>query len=91
MKVIVFHSEHCGPCSVHMKNIEQVKSQYPDVTFEEVLTDDEKNDKIVKAFGIRSNPTTIFLADESNPKSGISVQGLMSIDKLKLTLDTLKK
>lgn len=90
MKVIVFHSEHCGPCSVHMKNIEQVKSQYPNVTFEEVLTDDEKNDKLVAAFEIRSNPTTVFLTDENNPKSGIKVVGLMTVDKLKMTIDTLK-
>lgn len=89
MKVLVFHSNHCGPCKVHMKNIEKLKSQYPEVGFEEILTDSDENESLVDKYGIRTNPTTVFIPNDDS-KSIIRISGLMTIDKIKEVIDANK-
>jgi thioredoxin len=57
--LIDFWAEWCGPCRVMSPVIDQISSDYPDVTFAKVNVDDEG--ELANMFGIQSIPTFYML------------------------------
>ena len=56
-----FTAPWCGPCRQLAPIMEQVKPQFPNVTFETIDVDDHKD--VATKYGIRSIPTIVIEKD----------------------------
>ena len=56
--IIDFYAEWCGPCKVLSKTLEALVSEYPDIKFFKLNTDENENTP--KKLKINSLPTVLF-------------------------------
>jgi thioredoxin 1 len=78
-KIIKFGAEWCQPCKVMQPHFDSFKESKSDGAVEIQAVDVDENRDLVKEYGIRSIPTTIFI------KGGTEVErvtGMQSTDAL---------
>lgn len=78
VKVLKFGAEWCPPCGTLSPIIEKLKSEMPDVEFEDVDIDSQY--ELAVEHGIDSVPTLIFFKDGERRGSMV---GLYSVDKIR--------
>ena len=60
--IIDFWAEWCGPCKSYGPVFEKVASEYPDIVFGKVNTEEQQ--ELAGYFQIRSIPTTVILKEQ---------------------------
>ena len=56
--VVDFYANWCGPCKMLRPNLEEIASQYPEISF--VSIDVDKEDELSREYGIYSIPCLIL-------------------------------
>ena len=62
IKVLRFTAPWCGPCKTMVPVFDQLKKEFPDVTFEAINVDE--NGDLTQAYSISGIPTMVFLKDD---------------------------
>ncbi|WP_313691960.1 thioredoxin family protein [Halorarum halobium] len=57
-----FYADWCGPCKTQDPILEELESEYPDVSFEKV--DVEENQDVANQYQVRSLPTLVVENDD---------------------------
>lgn len=87
--IILFHSTNCKPCIAMSALVEQVRPAYASkVIFIDVVTNNSANANLVRRAGIRSIPTTFFVAASGEGRGYV---GLMKEEDLRAELDKLAR
>ncbi len=76
--VVDFYANWCGPCKMLRPILEEIASQYPEISF--VSIDVDKEDELSREYGIYSIPCLILFKNGLEEKR---VVGLKSKDELK--------
>jgi thioredoxin 1 len=78
LKVTKFSATWCGPCKALAPIMNEVKNEHPDVTFEEV--DIDQNRDFTTQSGVASVPTVIFYKNgrEVHRFSGVKQKTLIN-------------
>lgn len=75
---VKFAATWCSPCKMIAKNIDKIKTEFPEVKFQEVDVDDDPD--IAKNYKIKSVPTVIVFKDNEEI---IRLIGAVKIDALR--------
>lgn len=67
--VIDFYADWCGPCKMLSPILEALSTEYPNVDFYKINTEDEV--ELAATFGIRSIPTLLFLPVNGEPRMSV--------------------
>lgn len=78
-----FYAEWCVPCRNLTPIVDQLKSQYPDITFVEINIDDQVDE--TKAAGVRAVPTVII------EKDGQTVQRMSGLKTKQQYIDAINQ
>ena len=85
--MILYHSTLCRPCRMMDALVQMVRRDYePQVTFVDVITDQESNRDLVEVAQIHTIPTAVFLSAAGDSKV---VAGLMTQQALRAELAAL--
>ena len=78
IKVIKFSATWCGPCRALSPIFNEVKSQMPDVVFQEI--DIDQNSDLAIKYNVRGVPTIVIEKDnqEVTRKSGIIMNAALT-------------
>jgi thioredoxin 1 len=78
IKVIKFSATWCGPCKALSPIFNEVKSQMPDVSFQEI--DIDQNSDLAIKYNVRGVPTIVIEKDnqEVTRKSGIIMNAALT-------------
>ena len=78
IKVIKFSSTWCGPCKALSPVFNEVRSQMPDVSFQEI--DVDQNSDLAIKYNVRGVPTIVIEKDnqEVTRKSGIMMNAALT-------------
>jgi len=76
-----FYADWCNPCKAMNPIIEQLSDEFKNMRVEKINVDDERNNKIVSHFGVKSIPTLIFTDVKGDIK--FTLIGLKSYDEIK--------
>jgi thioredoxin 1 len=78
IKVIKFSATWCGPCKALSPIFNEVKSQMPDVVFQEI--DIDQNSDLAIKYNVRGVPTIVIEKDnqEVTRKSGIIMNAALT-------------
>jgi len=78
IKVIKFSATWCGPCKALSPIFNEVKSQMPDVLFQEI--DIDQNSDLAIKYNVRGVPTIVIEKDnqEVTRKSGIIMNAALT-------------
>lgn len=72
VKVMRFTAEWCSPCRALAPIIEEIKNEYPDVSFETI--DVDENPESVTEYGIRGIPVVIVQNDGVETSRFVGIQ-----------------
>jgi thioredoxin 1 len=78
IKVIKFSATWCGPCKALSPVFNEVRSQMPDVSFQEI--DVDQNSDLAIKYNVRGVPTIVIEKDnqEVTRKSGIMMNAALT-------------
>lgn len=78
IKVIKFSSTWCGPCKALSPVFNEVRSQMPDVSFQEI--DVDQNSDLAIKYNVRGVPTIVIEKDgqEVTRKSGMMMNAVLT-------------
>ncbi len=81
MKVLDFYADWCGPCQMLLPVLEEIEKEYPEVEFERVNIDIER--EMAEKYGIMSIPTLIVLDDKGEIQEMlVGLQSKAEIEKV---------
>ena len=82
--VLDFWAIWCGPCRMLAPVLEEIETEYPEVAFGKVNTDEEA--ELVRMFKIINIPTLVFMRNGEIIKKSV---GYLDADGLRAVLDGL--
>ena len=82
--VLDFWATWCGPCRMLAPVLEEIETEYPEVAFGKVNTDEEA--ELVRMFKIINIPTLVFMRNGEIIKKSV---GYLDADGLRAVLDGL--
>ena len=65
--VVAFTAKWCAPCKIIHNDLNDIKSEFSNITIKEVDVDKEPD--LVKTFSVRSVPTLLFIKDSKLVKT----------------------
>lgn len=83
IKIMDFYGEFCGPCKLTGQNLDEVKTNHPEIEIEKI--DAEENDELVEEYSIRNVPTLIYF------KGGVEVKRTTGLQTIRQIEDVLKE
>lgn len=69
LRFLKFSATWCQPCKMQAKIVDDVKEDFPDVSFEEIDIDDRR--EMAEQYGVSSVPTLILLKDNMEVRRNV--------------------
>lgn len=69
--IIDFYADWCGPCKMVAPILEELSTEYPDIDFYKVNTEEES--ELARVFGIQNIPSILFIPLGIQPQMVLGV------------------